>query len=124
MNNKTLVFIPTYNERDNVEKICADILRLGMGLDVLFLDDNSPDGTGVVLDWISEKHSNVHVIHRTGKLGIGSAHIDGINWAYDQGYTTLITMDCDFTHQPESIPDFISNSKTSNIVVGSRFMFK
>jgi len=124
MSGKILVFIPTYNERENVEKICADILRLGLGLDVLFLDDNSPDGTGVVLDRISEKYSNVHVIHRTGKLGIGSAHIDGINWAYDQGYTTLITMDCDFTHQPEALPGFISNAEVYDIVVGSRFMLR
>ncbi len=124
MTDKTLVFIPTYNERDNVEKICHDILRLGLDLDMLFMDDNSPDGTGVILDTLSERYSNVYVAHRTGKLGIGSAHMDGINWAYDQEYSTLITMDCDFTHQPESIPDFISKSDSFDIVVGSRFMFK
>ena len=124
MGNNIVVFIPTYNERENVEKICADIFSLGLNLDILFLDDNSPDGTGEILDQISNKHSNVHVIHRAGKLGIGSAHIDGINWAYDHKFSTLITMDCDFTHQPGSIPDFINNSKTSDIVVGSLFMFK
>ncbi len=124
MGNNIVVFIPTYNERENVEKICADIFSLGLNLDILFLDDNSPDGTGEILDQISNKYSNVHVIHRAGKLGIGSAHIDGVNWAYDHKFSTLITMDCDFTHQPESIPDFINNSKIYDIVVGSRFMFK
>ncbi len=70
MDNNIVVFIPTYNERENVEKICTDIFNLGWNLDILFLDDNSPDGTGEILDQISNKHSNVHVIHRAGKLGI------------------------------------------------------
>jgi len=121
---KTLVFTPTYNERDNVEKLCAEILGLRLNVDILFLDDNSPDGTGNVLDGLAKRYPNVEVIHRSGKLGIGSAHFDGINWAYDHQYVTLITMDCDFSHPPKYLPDFIKNSESHDIVVGSRYILK
>lgn len=122
MKNNILIFIPTYNERDNVEGILHKLLDLRLPADILFLDDNSPDGTGAVLDALADKHANMKVIHRDGKLGIGSAHIQGINWAYDRGYERLITMDCDFTHSPENIGDFIANSENADVVVGSRFL--
>ncbi|MEW5694281.1 MAG: glycosyltransferase [Candidatus Hydrogenedentota bacterium] len=93
MKNKTLVFIPTYNEK-NVENILTQIMVLNIPLDILFLDDNSPDGTGEILDNLAKKYDEVYVIHREGKMGIGSAHLEGIKWAYDNGYTKLITMDC------------------------------
>jgi dolichol-phosphate mannosyltransferase len=119
-----LVFIPTYNERENVEKICSEILALGLGLDILFLDDNSSDGTASVLQGLAKKYSNVQVVFRAWKMGVGSAHLDGIRWAYDHGYKKLITMDCDFTHSPASLPDFISRSKDYDVVVGSRYLLK
>lgn len=119
---KTLIFIPTYNEAENVEKIYNQIKKLKIKSDILFLDDNSPDGTGKIIDRIVKKNKNTYVIHRSGKLGIGSAHIDGINWAYEGKYGDLITMDCDFTHSPEYIKDFILNSNGYDIVVGSRFL--
>ncbi len=118
----TLVFIPTYNERENVEKICMEIIALGLQLDLLFLDDHSPDGTGQILDELAKKFSNVTIIHRSGKLGIGSAHLDGILWAYDHGYSRLITMDCDFTHSPEYLPAFIGMSETDDVIIGSRYL--
>jgi dolichol-phosphate mannosyltransferase len=120
--DRTLLFIPTYNEKENVERILAEILRLGLDLDILFLDDNSPDGTGKLLDGLAEKHPNLRVIHRSEKLGIGSAHLAGIRWAYDHGYSRLITMDCDFSHPPEYLPDFIEGSRTHDVVVGSRYL--
>ena len=119
--NATLVFVPTYNERENVRRLCSEILALDLRVDILFLDDNSPDGTGEVLDELAASHPNVHVIHRPGKLGIGSAHRDGINWAYDRGYSTLATMDCDFTHRPEDLPEIIRRSRDCDVVVGSRY---
>lgn len=122
--NNTLIFIPTYNEVENVEKIFHDIKALGINTDILFLDDNSPDGTGKVIDIISQNNSNVFTIHRSGKQGIGSAHQVGIKWAYEHNYETLITMDCDFTHSPSYIFDFIKLSDKANIVVGSRYMQK
>ena len=122
MDNELLIFIPTYNERENVAQILSQILALGLPADILFVDDNSPDGTGELLDNIVARHRNVFVLHRAGKLGIGSAHAYGINWAYDKGYRLLLTMDCDLTHSPEYIHDFLSKAETSDIVVGSRYM--
>lgn len=121
---KALVFIPTYNERENVEEICSQILALELGLDILFLDDNSTDGTGAILRDLSEKHPNVHVVFRAGKMGVGSAHLDGIRWAYDHGYERLITMDCDFTHSPSRLPDFFTHSDKYDVIVGSRYLLK
>jgi dolichol-phosphate mannosyltransferase len=120
--SEILVFIPTYNEHENVEKICSQILTLGIGLDILFLDDNSTDGTGTILKKLVKEHPNVRVVFRPGKLGVGSAHLDGIRWAYDYGYKKLITMDCDFTHLPSYLPDFISRSNDYDVVIGSRYL--
>src|SRR5690349_6877589 len=122
--DKILVFIPTYNEAENVERIFRQIQLLDLTADVLFLDDNSPDGTGKIIDKIVVENKNASVIHRTGKLGIGSAHKVGIERAYESGYQTLITMDCDFTHSPEYILDFLKNKERTDIVVGSRYLKK
>jgi len=122
--NETLVFIPTYNERENVEEICSQILALGLGLDILFLDDNSTDGTGAIIRNLAEKHPNVHLLFRAGKLGVGSAHLDGIRWAYDHGYERLVTMDCDFTHSPSYLPYFLTYSDENDVVIGSRYLLK
>ncbi len=124
MGKKTLVFVPTYNERENVTPLYEDIKKLGLGLDILFLYDNSPDGTAKVIDAIASNDEQVPTIHRAGKEGIGSAHQEGIKWAYGHGYETLITMDCDFTHDPAEIPGFIKASEGCDIVVGSRYMLR
>lgn len=118
----TLVFIPTYNECGNVEKLFKGILDLGLELDILFMDDHSPDGTGQILDGLAKKYRNLTVIHRSGKLGIGSAHYEGIRWAYAHGYKVLITMDSDFTHPPEYIASLLNNAEDYEVVVGSRYM--
>jgi dolichol-phosphate mannosyltransferase len=119
--NKMLVLIPTYNEAENVDIIIGGIRDLGLDLDLLFVDDNSPDGTGQLLDEAAAQDPRIHVLHRPGKMGIGSAHLDGIRWAYDHEYTILIPMDCDQTHRPEDIPRFIELMPQGDIVVGSRF---
>jgi dolichol-phosphate mannosyltransferase len=105
-----LIFIPTYNEHENVGRIIEQIEALNLDADLLFMDDNSPDGTGRLLDELATTRPRLTVMHRSGKLGIGSAHAEGINWAYAQGYRRLVTMDCDFTHSPEYILDFIQHS--------------
>lgn len=120
----TLIFIPTYNERENVEPLFDEIMRSGLEVDVLFLDDNSPDGTGQILDDLAAKNGRIHVIHRSGRLGIGSAHLEGIAWAYRHQYTSLITMDADFSHPPKYLPDFIRASRDHDIVVGSRYVLR
>lgn len=122
--SKTLIFIPTYNELENVERIFREIKSFHLDADILFLDDNSPDGSGQVIDGLAEKNDHTFVIHRSGKQGIGSAHQSGIKWAYDRDYEKLITMDCDFTHSPSYIINFIRHSDKAEIVVGSRYMKK
>ena len=120
-----LLFIPTYNERDNVARICDQILALKLsGLQVLFIDDNSADGTGAELDRLAREHADIKVIHRASKLGIGSAHQAGIDYAYKHKHTQLITMDCDGTHPPEYLPQFLALSAAAgaDIVVGSRYL--
>lgn len=120
-----LVFIPTYNERDNVEKLLTEILDLNIkGLDILFIDDNSSDGTGQLLSRLSGKYKNVFVRHRVGKLGIGSAHKAGIRWAYRKNYRVLITMDSDMTHSPSYIPKLLKSGKSNDLVIASRYLSK
>jgi len=119
---KTLLFVPTYNERENAGVIYKQIKSLDLDLDLLFVDDNSPDGTGQILDGFAAADPRTHVLHRPGKQGIGSAHLNAIDWAYGQGYAVCISMDCDLTHPPEHIPDFIAQAQDFDVVLGSRFM--
>jgi dolichol-phosphate mannosyltransferase len=119
---KTLIFIPTYNEKDNVGPICEQIVALGLDTDLLFLDDNSPDGTGALLDALATKHPRLSVIHRPTKAGIGGAHLHGIGYAYDHGYDKLVTMDCDFTHLPSDISRMLERSSDADVVVASRYL--
>lgn len=120
----TLVAVPTYNERENAPRMGAELLALGLDADILFIDDNSPDGTGVVLAELAARHPSVRVVHRLGKAGIGSAHQAAIAAAYDGGYQTLITLDCDFSHAPADIPRLqaAALSEDVEIVVGSRHL--
>jgi dolichol-phosphate mannosyltransferase len=121
---RTLLFIPTYNERENVANIHGQIRALGLDLDLLFIDDASPDGTGAALEEIARSDPRMRVIHRAAKQGIGTAHLAGIRYAYDTGYTSLISMDCDLTHEPGRIPEFIAAAERSELVVGSRFALR
>lgn len=118
--NRRLVLIPTYNEAGNIHEM-ADRLR-ALGLDMLFVDDASPDGTGRVLDGLAAKDHTIRVLHRPCKQGVGSAHLDGIAFAYERGYSVLITMDADFTHPPEAVPALLAGTEGVDLVVGSRFV--
>ena len=120
--NKTLIFIPTYNERENAPRMCAEISSLGLDADLLFVDDNSADGTGVELERLKSRFPRLIVHHRTGKLGVGSAHHEAIIWAYEQGYVSLVTLDCDFTHSPSDIPKMLECLKNYDVAVGSRWL--
>jgi dolichol-phosphate mannosyltransferase len=119
---KTLIFIPTYNERDNAQHMCAEIHALGIDADVLFVDDNSPDGTGTLLEALQMHYPRLIVHHRSGKLGIGSAHFESIQWAYNNEYQIMITLDCDFTHSPSDIPAMLAALGESEVAVGSRWL--
>jgi dolichol-phosphate mannosyltransferase len=117
-----LIFIPTYNEVDNVESLVHQLEGMGLQFGLLFIDDNSPDGTGELLDSLARTRPNLYVIHRPNKMGVGSAHFDGITWAYRHGYQILVTMDCDFSHKPSYILDFLNYCDSADLVVGSRFL--
>jgi len=121
---KTVVVIPTYNEAENLPKITAALYELNIdGLEILVVDDNSPDGTGQLADQIVLQHPGYfHVIHRTGKLGLGSAYIQGFSWAIQQGADYVIQMDADFSHSPNTIPQFLSLIPNYEVVVGSRYV--
>ena len=121
---KLLIFIPTYNEAENAERLCRELSTLDLGADILFCDDGSPDGTGEIVDRLTQKFPHVHAMHREGKLGIGSAHRDGIRYAYEHGYETLVTMDCDFTHQPADVQRLLAAARASGraVAIGSRYM--
>lgn len=114
--------VPTYDERDNVVTLCQRLADLRLPLDILFIDDNSPDGTGAVLDELAARSSAMTVLHRKGKLGIGTAHQAGIEWAYRHGYRVLITMDADFSHDPAYVPAFLAAAGEADVVVGSRHL--
>lgn len=123
--HKTLIMIPTYNEAENVATLYEQIAALHLPqTDILFIDDNSPDGTGRILDQLAQQHQGLSVLHRSGKLGIGSAHLHGITYAYEHQYRSLITMDADFTHSPSYIKYFIDAGRNYDIVISSRYIGK
>ncbi len=124
MEKELLIFIPTYNERGNVKSLYDQISALKLESDILFLDDNSPDGTGDILDRLATQDNRLKVVHRPGKGGIGTAHKAGIKWAYEKGYRKILTMDCDFTHSPDDIVEFIKYSNEYDVIVGSRYLVK
>jgi dolichol-phosphate mannosyltransferase len=116
-----LIMIPTYNEAGNIPSLIDRLLSLKhLDADILFIDDDSPDGTGKLLDSYSKIHNRITVLHRVYKAGIGTAHNYGIEWAYNHGYTHLVTMDGDFTHPPEDIPKLLAHSGDYDVVIGGR----
>lgn len=119
---KGLVVIPTYDEVENVRPLIAAILDLDLDLEVLIVDDASPDGTGAVVDELAREHSEIHVIHREGKLGIGSAHTTGLMYGLERGYDYLMGMDADFSHDPKYIPALVAGLADHDMMIGSRYV--
>src|SRR5882724_3791747 len=122
MEPKTLVIVPTYNERDNLPSLAARLLALPVKVDLLVVDDNSPDGTGQVADDLAAKHPSIHVLHRTEKNGLGRAYIAGFKWALERGYELVFQLDGDFSHNPDDIPMFLEAAKDADLVLGSRYL--
>ncbi len=120
--NKILVFIPTYNERGNVKPLYQELKKAFSGIDILFCDDNSPDGTGDIIDELIKTDHCLKVMHRPGKMGLGTATIAGFKFAREHGYEYLITMDADFTHHPSYVPNLIAQKDKADIVIGSRYI--
>lgn len=121
MSERALVVIPTYNERGNIERIIAAVLAQDERLEVLVVDDGSPDGTGEIVDGIAGSNPKVHAIHRAGKLGLGTAYLAGFKWALEQNYDFVFEMDADFSHDPVHLPQFLEAIRNADLVLGSRY---
>jgi dolichol-phosphate mannosyltransferase len=119
---ETLVVIPTFNERDNISKLIPELLCQGGGIHVLVVDDNSPDGTGDVVEGMAGINDRVHIIHRPGKMGLGSAYRDGFRIALALGAVKIVQMDADFSHDPKSIPALLNKLDQYDLVIGSRYL--
>lgn len=120
---KTVIVIPTYNEAENIRKITAKVFSLNIpDLEIVIVDDNSPDGTGKIADDLKSRDKRIHVIHRLGKLGLGTAYLEGFKYALDRGVEFLFEMDADFSHDPKRIPAFLEKLKEADLVIGSRFV--
>ena len=120
---QALIVVPTYNERDNVRGIAERLLAALPGTELLFVDDNSPDGTGGVLDELAAGQPRVHVMHRAGKLGLGTAYIEGFGWGLARGFDYLFEMDADGSHDPKYLPQMLALAEDgADVVVGSRYV--
>jgi dolichol-phosphate mannosyltransferase len=119
--NQTLIIVPTFNERENLPLMAAKLLALPVGVDVLVVDDNSPDGTGKLADELAAQHPQIHVLHRSEKNGLGRAYIAGFQWALARHYEFIFEMDCDFSHDPAEVPNFLKAVEKNDLVLGSRY---
>lgn len=121
--NPALVCLPTYNERDNLEPIVSAILAADPRLDVLVVDDSSPDGTGALADALAEKEPRIQVLHRARKEGLGRAYLHAFRWALDRGYDFILEMDADFSHPPARLPAMLDAAEhDADLVLGSRYV--
>lgn len=118
----TLVIVPTYNEKQNIITLSEKILALSPEIDVLVVDDNSPDGTGQLVDEAIKSQPRLHILHRAAKLGLGTAYKAGFQYALQNKYNRAITMDADFSHNPKYIPTLIENNQTYDVSIGSRYV--
>lgn len=121
MTEELSIMLATYNEVGNVENMVREIRKYHPEANIVFVDDNSPDGTADLVKKLAESDDRLFLILRPGKQGIGSAHQDGLAWAYDRGVKLYVTMDCDFAHSPSDIQSLIDNSEDVDVVVGNRF---
>jgi len=121
MSERALVVLPTYNERMNLPLIVPQILEQDARIEVLIVDDNSPDGTGQLADELAAANSRVHVMHRAEKAGLGKAYLAGFRWALDRGYDFVLEMDADFSHDPKFLRQLLAAAKDADLVIGSRY---
>jgi dolichol-phosphate mannosyltransferase len=123
--SRTLVIIPTYNEKENVSRITRAVRLRAPEVDILIADDNSPDGTGLIADDLAGADQQIHVLHRPGKQGLGAAYLHGFRWGLDRGYDVLVEMDADGSHRPEDLPRLLRVMNTRpdvDVVLGSRWV--
>jgi dolichol-phosphate mannosyltransferase len=120
--NDTLIVIPTYNEKENAREIARAVFSTSPNVDILFVDDNSPDGTGQIADEMHAADPRVNVLHRTEKQGLGRAYIAGFKWALARHYEYIFEMDCDFSHDPKAIPPIRMAAAQADLVLGTRYL--
>ena len=119
---KTLVISPTYNEKKNIEELIFRIVQFNIGIDILIIDDNSPDGTSDIVKILMRKNDNVYLIERENKMGLGTAYCTGFIWAIENNYDLIIQMDADLSHDPKDIAYLIKESNNVDLVIGSRYI--
>jgi dolichol-phosphate mannosyltransferase len=119
---RALVVIPTYNEAPNLPNLVPQILQQDPRLEILVVDDASPDGTGRLADELAARESRVHVLHRAAKLGLGTAYVTGFRWALEREYDFVFEMDADFSHDPTRLPHFLKAAEQADLVLGSRYL--
>ncbi|MBM4387969.1 MAG: glycosyltransferase, partial [Deltaproteobacteria bacterium] len=122
MDEKGIVVIPTYNESENISALIDEINATAPGLDILVVDDGSPDGTAGIVKLRMEKDSRIHLMERPGKLGLGTAYVQGFKKCLADGYGIIIQMDSDFSHQPKYLLDFLREIKSHDLILGSRYI--
>jgi dolichol-phosphate mannosyltransferase len=119
--DQTLIIVPTFNERENLPRLAQRLLSLPVKVDLLVVDDNSPDGTGKMADELAARHPQIHVLHRTEKNGLGRAYVAGFRWALERSYEFSFEMDGDFSHNPDDVPAFLEAAQNADLVLGSRY---
>ncbi|MNJ98538.1 Undecaprenyl-phosphate mannosyltransferase [compost metagenome] len=119
---KTLVVVPTYNESENIQALVPAILAKNLGVDILVVDDNSPDGTGNIVREMQTRIPQLNLLSRPGKQGLGKAYIAGFRWGIDKGYEAIVEMDADFSHRPEDLGPLLKTLQNNDFAVGSRYV--
>ena len=119
---KALIIFPTYNEKENIEKIIAASMEKDRRIHVLVVDDNSPDGTGQIVDRLASENDKIFVLHRENKEGLGRAYLAGFKWALEHKFDYIFEMDADFSHDPKFLPVFLKTIETADLVLGSRYI--
>ena len=121
MPDRALVVIPTYNERENIARLVGSVLSQDPRLEILVVDDGSPDGTGGIVKGLMADNPRIHILERPRKMGLGTAYLTGFRWAIDQSYDFVFEMDADFSHDPAHLPQFLSAIQNADLVLGSRY---
>lgn len=119
---KVIVVIPTYNEIENIREIIQAVLSAVKDINILVVDDNSPDGTAAAIEELMQTNEHIHILKRAGKLGLGTAYCDGFRWCLDNGFDYIFEMDADFSHDPNELPNFLKEMNNYDLVIGSRYL--
>lgn len=122
MSDRALVIMPTYNEASNLPRIVPKVLDQDERIEILVVDDGSPDGTGEIADGLARANPRINVLHREGKQGLGTAYLAGFRWALERDYEFIFEMDADHSHDPKHLPEFLEAAKEADLVIGSRYL--